>query len=126
MINGMLSTAVSLGSMVATGGATAPMALGQIASTVVNDLKPSIERSGSISGGGGLLANQTPFLILTRPRQCLPEFQNEFSGYPSFITAFLGDVSGYTEVHSVRLTGVQATDNEIDEIISLLKNGVIL
>lgn len=126
MINGMLSTAVSLGSMVATGGATAPMALGQIASTVVNDLKPSIERSGSISGGGGLLANQTPFLILTRPRQCLPEFQNEFSGYPSFITAFLGDVSGYTEIHSVRLTGVQATDSEINEIISLLKNGVIL
>ena len=126
LINGVLSAASAIGTMVATGGSAAPAAISTLASTAVNSLKPSIEKSGSIAGAGGLLAGKVPVLILTRPRQALPNNQNKFTGYPSFITRSLGSLSGYTEVHSIRLSGIDGTEAEIDEIEELLKGGVIL
>lgn len=125
VINGVLSIAGAVGSMVATGGASAPMALETIASTAVNSMKPSVEKSGSMSGTGGMLAVQTPYLILTRPRQALPATQNKFMGYPSFITENLGELSGYTEIEYVHLENISATENELSEIENLLKGGVI-
>lgn len=126
VINGTLTIAASIGTMVATGGASAPMAAGAIASTAVNSMKPNVEKSGSMGGMGGMLGIQTPYLILTRPRQALPKYQNKFSGYPSFITMSLGDCSGYTEIDSVHLENIAATEQELSEIESLLKGGVIL
>lgn len=126
VINGALSIAGSIGTMVATGGATAPMAVTNIASTAVNSLKPDVEKSGSMGGMGGMLGVQKPYIILTRPRQALPANQNMFTGYPSFITKTLSDCSGYTEVENIHLENVPATQNEIDEITELLKSGVII
>ena len=125
VINGAISIAGSIGSMVATGGASAPLAIGPIASAAVNIMKPSVEKSGAMGGTGGMLGVQTPYLILTRPRQALPRDQNAFSGYPSFITERLGDLSGYTEIDSIHLENVPATEPELSEIESLLKSGVI-
>lgn len=126
MVNGVLSAAVSIGTMVATGGMSAPLAVAGVASTAVNGFKPSIEKSGAMSGTGGMLAIQKPYLILTRPNQALPENQNGYIGYPSFVTSALGDLSGYTEVESIHLQGVPATGEEASEIEQLLKMGVIL
>ena len=125
VVNGALSIAASIGTMVATGGASAPMAAATIASTAVNSMKPSVEKSGSMGGMGGMLGVQTPYLILTRPRQALPKRQNVFTGYPSFITMKLSDCSGYTEIESVHLENLSATEQELSEIESLLKGGVI-
>lgn len=125
VINGAISIAGSIGSMVATGGASSPMDVSKIASTAVNTMKPSIEKSGAMGGTGGMLAVQTPYLILTRPRQALPKKQNTFMGYPSFITELLSDLSGYTEIDSIHLENVPATEQELSEIESLLKGGVI-
>lgn len=125
VINGVLSAGVSIGSMVATGGATAPMAVPSLASTAVNGLKPTVEKSGAMAGTGGMMGIQTPYLILTRPRQALPEKQNSFTGYPSFITRKLGDLTGYTEIETIHLENVPATESELSEIESLLKGGVI-
>lgn len=126
MVNGVLNATTAIGSMAATGGLTAPMATATVASTVINTVKPAMERSGSLSGTGGMMGNQTPYLILTRPRQALPELQNHFIGYPSFISSYLGDLSGYTEVESIHLEGITATEAELNEIVSILKGGVIL
>lgn len=135
VINGVLQIAGSVGTMVASGGLSAPvsagsaMALGatagQIASTAINTMKPSIEKSGSVSGTGGMLAVQKPYIILTRPRQALPGSQNSFMGYPSFITTSLGSLTGYTEVEYVHLDGIPATDEELNEIDLWLRKGVI-
>lgn len=127
VVNGVLTIAGSIGSMVATGGATAPLAIPALATTALNDMKPDVEKSGSMSGTGGLMAIQTPYLILTRPRQAVPAAQNKYTGYPSFMTKSLASLSGYTEVDMIRLNGMGgATDEEIAEISSLLKSGVIL
>ena len=125
VVNGALSIAASIGTMVATGGAAAPMAVTEIASTAVNSMKPTVEKSGSMGGMGGMLGVQTPYLILTRPRQARPTNQNMFSGYPSFITEYLGSIHGYTEIESIHLDGVPATELELSEIETLLKGGVI-
>lgn len=126
VINGALSIAASIGTMVATGGASAPMAAATIASTAVNSMKPNVEKSGSMGGTGGMLGVQVPYLILTRPRQALPAFQNHYTGYPSFITRNLSDLSGYTEIEEIHLENVPATEQELSEIVTLLKGGVIL
>lgn len=125
VINGVLSAAVSVGSMVATGGASAPLAVPSLAQTAVNSMKPSIEKSGAMGGTGGMMAVQTPYLILTRPRQALPKRQNTFTGYPSFITESLGELSGYTEIEEIHLENISATESELSEIENLLKTGVI-
>lgn len=126
VINGVLSASVSIGSMVATGGMTAPLAVPGLASTAVNSMKENVEKSGAISGTGGILAIQKPYIILTRPRQALPTNQNQYTGYPSFITSVLSDLSGYTEIEQIHLHDIPATDGELSEIESLLKTGVIL
>lgn len=127
-VNGALSIAAAVGTMIATEGATAPMVagIGTIASSAVNCFKPSIEKSGGMSGTGGMLAIQTPYFIVTRPRQALPAGQNVYTGYPSYITKSLGDLTGYTEIDSIHIENVPATSDELNEIETLLKGGVIL
>ena len=68
---------------------------------------------------------QAPYLILISPRQALPSKQNEFIGYPSLITVQLTELSGYTEVQSIHLENIPATQEELAEIESLLEGGVI-
>lgn len=127
VINGVLNIAGAIGTTIATGGASAPLAISSIASTALNGgLKTSCEKSGAISGTGGLLSIQRPYLIITTPRQCLPRDQNKYIGYPSFITETLSDLSGYTEVYQIHLENVSATGDELTEIENLLKGGVIL
>lgn len=125
-INGIISAAASIGSAVATGGATAPAAVANLASTATNSMKPEVAHSGSLSSGGGLLGEQVPYLIFTSPRMCKPLDQNVYMGYPSFITKTIGDISGYNEIEVTHLNNVFASDAEIDEIISILQSGVIL
>lgn len=144
VINGVITIAASIGSMVATGGAAAPSTSGAaaraathrqlnaihesatIASTAVNSLKPSVEKSGAMGGTGGMLAIQKPYIIITRPRQALPESQNYFTGYPSFTTEILGNLTGFTVVECMHLTGIPGTNEEVVEIENLLMLGVIL
>ena len=125
VVNGVISVAASVGSLVASGGSSAPTAIPAIASSAVNQMKPQIEKSGSISGSAGVLNMQTPYLILIRPRQALPSKQNEFIGYPSLITVQLTELKGYTEVQSIHLENIPATQEELAEIESLLEGGVI-
>ena len=119
--SGMLAMALS-------GGMSAPMALTGIAATSVNvaTSKPSISRGGSIPSTAGYLGIQTPYLILTRPRQCLPEDQNALIGYPAYVTVTIEDIEGYNEFEIVHLENIPATDAEKAEIEKLLKSGVIL
>ncbi len=143
VINGALNIAGAVGTLVAAGGFSAPaqiagtaagtayqakhlMSTGASLAQNITSMKPQIEKSGSLSGTGGLLGVQKPYLIITRPKQALPARQNHYMGYPSFITVRLGDVSGYTEIDSIHLENIPATSDELDEIERLLKGGVIL
>ncbi len=129
VVNGAISIAASVGALAATGGTAAPAIAGAsfaTAGTIFGGgIKQNVEKSGSMGGTGGMLGVQTPYLILTRPRQALPKKQNTYTGYPSFITTKLEDLKGYTEIETIRITGVPATDAELSELESILKSGVI-
>lgn len=132
VINGILSISASVGTMVATGGMSAPITalvgtqLATSTASNVMNMKPHVEKSGSMSGTGGMLGIQTPYLIITRPKQCLPSYQNTYTGYPSYITSQLSSLSGFTTVDSIHLSNMSCTDEEKKEIENLLQMGVIL
>ena len=125
IVSSAINAALAVGSVIATGGASAPFAATSFAANSVNILKEKVQKSGVISGTGGMLAIQKPYLILTRPRQAHPANQNHYTGYPSFITENLSELSGYTEIEEIHLENVQATDTELNEIVTLLESGVI-
>lgn len=125
-ISAAINIAGQAAGMYVSGGATAPMGITSIAQSAVNALKPNVEKSGSLSGTGGMLAIQKPYLIATRPKQAVAKNQNKFTGYPAFITRTLSSCSGYTEIDSCHLENIPCTSDELTEIEGLLKAGVIL
>ena len=108
----------------ATGGSAA----GLLPSTAnaVMAMKPNIQRTGVVSGSAGMLGIQQPYLIWELPRQSLAGDYNKFVGYPSNITALLSTLTGYTQIESVHLENIPATQSELAEIETLLKEGVII
>ena len=88
--------------------------------------KPTVARGGVTSGTTSLTQCLTPYLIIERPEQALPQHYNEILGYPSHIYSQLSDLHGFTQVEDIVLQNVPATAEEINEIISYLKNGVII
>lgn len=92
----------------------------------VMTVKPSIMRSGTLSTSLGLLGLQKPFITRTIPRQSLPLNYKTYEGYPSNITEKLGSLSGFTKIYSIRPNGFTCTAEELDEVITLLKGGVLL
>ena len=109
-------------------GGIAGIAAGAISSAInVVMSKTQIERAGTMQSTTGLLDDFKAYLIIHRPIQSLAQDFKKFKGYPSNISAVLNTLSGYTEVEYIHLTGIDgATDTELQEIETLLKNGVII
>ena len=145
-IENAIRIAVNIGTTVATAGAAAPLTGANIAEreaaktfgTALNmagstaegalSLKPSIDRAGSLGGTTGLMGNQIPYFIITRPRLCKPANQNTMFGYPSFITTSVSDLigQGYTAFETILLAGLYLTDSEKNELKQILESGVYL
>ena len=122
-------------SLVSSGGMSAPVTASKIGGAIsemgnsvgnVISAKPTFKKSGNVSGGAGLMGNQKPYLIIERPRACLPRYQNKLAGYPSYVTRRLRDVSGFTQIQDIKLDNIPCTDSERNEIVSLLHEGVLL
>ena len=145
-IENAIRIAVNIGTTVATAGAAAPLTGENVAARTAAkefgtgvaiagstaegalSLKPSIDRAGSLGGTTGLMGNQIPYFIITRPRMCKPKNQDFFQGYPSFIQTTLGRMegTGFTAFENVVLAGSYLTDTEKAELESILKSGVYL
>lgn len=131
MISALISigtTAVGVGSAIASGGITAPMVavgVGNTATNVMNG-KPNIQHGGSLGSTSGFLGTRIPYLIITRPRQCVPTGINKFKGLPSLITSKLKNVTGFTQVHDIHLDELPCSDAEKTELRSILERGVIV
>ena len=128
-IGSVAMTASGAGAASSLTGAAAIGTAAQMGANAANSAsssKPSYSHSGQMGGSGGMLAVQTPYLIIERPRQCVAEGVNAFEGFPSNINYRLYDLTGYTVIESIHLDGFTCTDNEAAEILSLLKGGVIL
>lgn len=90
------------------------------------DSKVRHSHSGALGSASGFIGSQSPYLIIERARQCLPEDLNQFAGYPSQITAELKNLHGFTSVSEIILDGIPLTDEELAELREILKGGVYL
>lgn len=135
--SGALQNAISAalsGATVAVGAATgvAPItAMGAMnlvsnASNLALNSKPSVQRSGTVSGSAGLMAIQRPFIVIERPNISVPENMNGFVGNTTNVTMKIEDCHGLTIVDHIHLDSVICTENERNELMKLLKEGVIL
>lgn len=124
-IGGLIGIAGTIGSMIATEGATAPLGAASIASTATNILKPTVEHGNNLTGTPGVMSVQYPYFIIKRPAQSIPERMQTFTGFPSNTLKSLGDVRGFTKVEYIHIENISATEDEKAEIMSLLKEGVI-
>ena len=116
--------AVGLGLATGNPASTAAGAMAGAVNTAT--AKNHVQRSGDVAGSPGLMSEFTPYLVFHRPKQSLAKNYNQFKGYPANITYKLSTLQGYTEVEHVHLTGIKATDTELQEIEDLLKSGVII
>lgn len=88
--------------------------------------KGQYSHAGAMSSCAGILGTQKPFLIIKRPKQCLPEGFEGIRGFPCNMKATLRDLEGYTEVGDIHLNIPNATVQEIVECEQFLKEGVYL
>lgn len=116
---GMASGAAPITAMSAAGLMTSA------ANTALNS-KPSVQRSGNLGGSAGILSIMTPYVIIERPNLSVPNKVQKYVGQTSNITMSLGDCKGFTMCEYVHIDNVSATTEEITEIESMLKQGVIL
>lgn len=102
----------------------------KVAADIGNSLsslaKPSISRSGTISGTTSIFTVKKPYVIIERPNVVDFDDFNKIKGYACGKTMGLSNIKGFTVVEAIHLTGIPATQPELEEIERLLKGGVIL
>lgn len=124
--SGTAAAGVEAGSAAGVSGGTIGGAAVNVGSSLSQLAKPSITRSGTVSGTTSLFSVKQPYLIIEKPNIQDYEDFNKIKGYACGKTFKLGDLTGYTEVEKIHIHGLTATANEINEIESLLRTGVML
>ena len=97
-----------------------------VSSLAAARIPASFTRNGSFAPNAAGMLPQKPFIIVTWPDQSIPEQYGSHVGYPSNIYISLGRLRGYTEVGAIHLDGINCTEHEREELMSLLQGGVIL
>lgn len=124
-VQAALSTAIGIGSAIASGGAS----LGASAGMVLGGLshaKTQVQHSGQFSGSSGAMGGKKPYLIVSRPQTRTPANIGDYKGKPSNTINKLSSCTGFVKVDEVHVISTSAYDNEIQEVESLLKSGVII
>ena len=84
----------------------------------------NVQQSNGYNSTSCILGVRTPYLMIERVMGSVPSYYNHDKGYPSNITTQLARVSGYTEIEDIDLSGIPLTEGELNELRSLLKEGV--
>lgn len=125
-ISGTLGV-LSAGAGVAAGGATMVQGAIQGVSAASNVASSKIQymRGSAMGMSAGLMNKQRAYVVITTPKESIPNNFASLEGYPSNTYHVLSDLKGtYCEVESISLAISGATEAEKDEIEKLLKGGV--
>ena len=87
--------------------------------------KPTVSRSGSICGASSALGVSKPYLIIEKPDKAKISDPKSIIGITSGRVLSLGGLSGFNALENFHLHGIAATGEELDEIETLLHEGVI-
>lgn len=126
--NGMFSSLVSMvggGLSIASGGSLSTLAGASVIGHSLTKEMLHTAHSGALSANAGIMGGRIPYVVISRKHGYDANAYNTLYGYPTNKTVFLGNCSGYTRVKAGRLSS-KATEQEKQEIMTLLKAGVIL
>lgn len=124
IVASVASIAGGIAGTIASGGSALPL-IASSASSMFN-AHARVEHSGGFSGNAGAMGGKIPYLIISRPQTAMAKEFNKYIGYPSNFTTTLGSCSGFVKVLECHLENINATKSELDEIDSILKEGVII
>lgn len=125
---GAISSLVSVvgsGIAIASGGAVAGIAGAAALGHSLTHEMIHVGHSGGLSSNAGIMASRKPYLIISRQHGYDANNYATFSGYPANKTVYLKNCHGFTRIKSCLLKS-NASEAEKEEIISYLKNGIIL
>lgn len=91
-----------------------------------NMFKEDISQHGSYAGNSAMLQRLSPVLYIRRPTDVTPSEYNLYQGYICNKVLNLGTLHGFTQVADINLGIEGASQEDLDEIETLLKEGVIL
>lgn len=117
LVNGSLSVATHAGAGDTAGVATNAMKMAT--------LRPDAPMSNGYNASSSFLSHRTPYLVIKRNAPQFSETYNKEMGLPLNVTFTLSSVHGFTTVDNPVLN-ISCSDDEYNEIVTLLKNGVIL
>lgn len=124
IVSSIIGVAGSIVGTVASGGSLAPLALG--ATSGLLNAKAHVQHSGSLSGNSGVMGGKIPYLIITRPQTNMAENYQHLQGIPSNTYAQLSACRGFVKVKNVNVQNIIAESEELEEIKTLLLDGVII
>lgn len=127
LISGLLGVASGVaGIAMASTGVGAAAGLSIAAGGMASTLKSSTQHSSGFSGNAGAMGIKTPYLIIERPQTKVASTFPYLNGYPSNVSGTLSEFSGHVVVKHVHVEGIPATDTELSQIETLLKDGVLI
>lgn len=124
IVASLASIAGGVAGTLTSGGAVAPMLLGAAGSALNAHTK--VEHSGGFSGNTGAMGAKIPYLIISRPQSELASSYQQYLGNPANKTVTVGNCSGFVKFKEIHLEGLQASGNELQEIESLMTDGIII
>lgn len=125
ILTSTLSLAAGVVGTVASGGALAPVLAGGAIGAIAGS-QTSVQVSNNIGSNAGAMGNKKPYLIINRKNSYNANKYYTIQGYPANEYVLLSNCKGFTKIKDVHLENIPATNEEIDEINTLLKEGVIL
>ena len=127
LISGILGVASGVaGIAMASTGAGAVSGALVASGGIASAMKSSNAHASAFSGNSGAMGIKTPYLIIERPQTKVADTFDVLNGYPTNISGVLSEFSGHVIVKHVHVEGINATDTELTQIESLLKEGVLI
>lgn len=127
LINGILGVAGGIAGIAAASTGVGMVAgVGALAAGASNISQSSNAHAGSFSGNSGAMGIKKPYIIIERPQT---KVANDFillDGYPTNYSVTLNNCSGHVVCSTVHVNGINATEFELNQIESILKDGVEL
>ena len=91
-----------------------------------NSLQSHVAQGGSIGGNASIVASPYPYVIIKHRTPQTPTNFNKFYGRPTLKTVTLSKEKGFVKVKDINLSNINLTSDELNELESILKEGVIL
>lgn len=123
IISGIVTAATGIAASVATGNPLA--AVGGVVSGA-KSMKATVQHSGGFTGCAGAMGPKIPYIIIERPQIKLANGYEGYEGMPANAVISIGSCSGYVKFKEVHAEIAGAYDEELSEIESLLKSGIIV